>query len=57
MKTALFPISRANPAARGFDWGIGNWGEDNEFSKNHVTGFLYPFDGVDGGKNKALPSA
>lgn len=37
-----------------YDIGLGNWGENNTVTKNHVKGFVIPFDGVTGGKNKSL---
>ncbi len=38
-----------------YDYGIGNWGSDNEVTNNKVKGFDVPYDGVTGGKNKSIP--
>ena len=38
----------------GYDIGLGNWGENNVVTKNHVKGFDIPFDGPIGDKNKSL---
>lgn len=38
-----------------YDYGIGNWGENNEVTNNKVKGFEISYDGVTGGKNKSIP--
>ncbi len=43
----------------GYDYGIGDWGIDNNFTNNKVRGFDVPYDGVNlgskKGKNKVIP--
>lgn len=50
----IFDIG-ADEATHGYDIGIGNWGSDNTVTNNKVKGFDDPYDGVTGGKNKAVP--
>ncbi|MEW6603340.1 MAG: hypothetical protein AB1351_01470 [Thermoproteota archaeon] len=41
----------------GYDIGIGNYGNDNSVTNNKARGFDdTPYDGVEGGKNKVIPS-
>lgn len=40
----------------GYDIGVGNYGSDNTVTNNKVRGFDTPYDGVEGGKNKVIPS-
>ncbi len=39
----------------GYDYGLGNWGSGNTVTNNKVRGFEFPYDGVAGGNNKAIP--
>lgn len=47
-------IADCNP--HGYDYGIGDWGTDNTVTNNKVRGYDTPYDGVDGGANKTIPS-
>lgn len=38
-----------------YDIGIGSWGTNNLVTNNKVRGYDVPYDGVTGGKNKAVP--
>ena len=38
-----------------YDYGLGNWGANNQVSNNKVRGFEILYDGVVGGGNKAVP--
>lgn len=38
-----------------YDYGIGNWGNDNDVTNNKVRGYDTPYDGVTDGSNKAIP--
>ncbi|MFC1755780.1 right-handed parallel beta-helix repeat-containing protein [Patescibacteria group bacterium] len=38
-----------------YDYGIGNYGSGNVITNNKVKGFEEPYEGVEGGKNKAIP--
>ncbi|MDA1003986.1 MAG: hypothetical protein O3B31_11685 [Chloroflexi bacterium] len=40
----------------GYDIGIGNYGLGNTITRNKVSGFETPLDGVEGGKNKVKPA-
>jgi hypothetical protein len=40
----------------GTDIGLGNYGSNNVITNNKSKGFAMPYDGVIGGKNKAIPS-
>ncbi|MCB9450949.1 MAG: right-handed parallel beta-helix repeat-containing protein [Anaerolineaceae bacterium] len=46
----------ADAPTSGYDYGIGNWGNDNVVTNNKVRGFEIPYDGVEGGKNKVIPA-
>lgn len=39
----------------GFDIGIGNYGSGNLMTNNKVRDYSLPYDGITGGKNKAIP--
>jgi hypothetical protein len=39
----------------GYDYGLGNWGANNSVTNNKVRGFEFPYDGVTGGNNIAIP--
>jgi parallel beta-helix repeat protein len=43
-------------ATHGYDYGIVNLGAGNTITNNKVRGFDVPYDGVTGGKNKAIPN-
>lgn len=47
-------IADCNP--NGYDFGIGDWGTGNTVTNNKVRGYDTPYDGVDGGGNKTIPS-
>jgi hypothetical protein len=40
----------------GWDIGVGNYGIDNSVTNNKVRGFDLPYDGVDDGNNKVIPT-
>jgi len=50
----VFDVGDDHPNS-GYDIGLGNWGSGNAVKNNKVRGFEIPYDGVEGGNNKAIP--
>lgn len=48
-------VFESGPDATHGDVGIGNYGTGNIITNNKVRGYDVPYDGVTGGKNKAIP--